>query len=197
MTAPGWYPDPSGAPGQQRYWDGHAWSQVSIPAAADKVAKSNKRNGLILAGLVVIGIIGVLVFSSIGKSGTFDPGMNATVSDGKFDFRVTDVQVGLTIPFNKPRGQWIVVTMTVANTGNREQSFMVANQKLIGSNGAQYEADWVAAAPINDENALSLTLAPGFKATYKLPFDLPPGVSPERIELHDSMFSGGVTVKLH
>jgi uncharacterized protein DUF2510 len=27
--APGWYPDPSGAPGQ-RYWDGIAWTDVRI-----------------------------------------------------------------------------------------------------------------------------------------------------------------------
>ncbi len=26
MATPGWYPDPSGAPGQHRYWDGSAWS---------------------------------------------------------------------------------------------------------------------------------------------------------------------------
>ena len=26
MATPGWYPDPSGAPGRYRYWDGSAWS---------------------------------------------------------------------------------------------------------------------------------------------------------------------------
>lgn len=31
-TAAGWYPDPSGA-GGQRYWDGMAWSDVSVPYA--------------------------------------------------------------------------------------------------------------------------------------------------------------------
>ena len=28
---PGWYPDPGGAPGQFRYWDGQAWSQALSP----------------------------------------------------------------------------------------------------------------------------------------------------------------------
>jgi uncharacterized protein DUF2510 len=26
VTAPGWYPDPAGRPGQQRYWDGTSWT---------------------------------------------------------------------------------------------------------------------------------------------------------------------------
>ena len=32
---PGWYPDPSGAPQQQRWWDGTQWSQTTqaVPAA--------------------------------------------------------------------------------------------------------------------------------------------------------------------
>ena len=33
MTAPGWYPDPSGD-GNQRYWDGNAWGPVAPPPAA-------------------------------------------------------------------------------------------------------------------------------------------------------------------
>jgi Domain of unknown function (DUF4352)/Protein of unknown function (DUF2510) len=195
MTAPGWYPDPSGAPGQQRYWDGRQWSQAAIPSTGNAGGSSN-RTGLVLVVLIVVAVIGFVAFSSISKTGVLDAGMDTTVSDGKFSFSVTDVDTGVAIPLNTPRGQWVVVTMTVGNSGDREQSFMVANQKLIGSNGAEYEADWVAAAPINDENALSLSLGPGFSATYRLPFDLPYGVTPERMELHDSMFSGGVKVNL-
>ncbi|WP_084635077.1 DUF2510 domain-containing protein [Propionicicella superfundia] len=28
MSQPGWYPDPGGAPGQFRYWDGTTWSPI-------------------------------------------------------------------------------------------------------------------------------------------------------------------------
>jgi hypothetical protein len=31
VPAPGWYPDPSGAPGQQRYWDGQQWTVHAPP----------------------------------------------------------------------------------------------------------------------------------------------------------------------
>jgi TM2 domain-containing membrane protein YozV len=32
VTAAGWYPDPSGPPGQRRYWDGGQWSSHIDPA---------------------------------------------------------------------------------------------------------------------------------------------------------------------
>lgn len=31
MSQPGWYPDPSGQPGQFRYWNGQTWSQQTTP----------------------------------------------------------------------------------------------------------------------------------------------------------------------
>lgn len=31
MSTPGWYPDPGGAPGQFRYWDGSAWAATTSP----------------------------------------------------------------------------------------------------------------------------------------------------------------------
>ena len=36
MSTPGWYPDPGGAPGKVRYWDGQAWSSqlADAPSAA-------------------------------------------------------------------------------------------------------------------------------------------------------------------
>ncbi|MGY5882801.1 DUF2510 domain-containing protein [Modestobacter lacusdianchii] len=32
MPAPGWYPDPDGAPGLVRWWNGQVWSDVTTPA---------------------------------------------------------------------------------------------------------------------------------------------------------------------
>lgn len=200
MTTPaGWYPDPSGAPGN-RYFDGQQWTQHHVPPTG-KGPKTKPIVWVLVAVLVVGGIGVMLLKERFEKTGTLIPGMevgmNESASDGKFTFRVTDVTTTRgAVGFSKPRGQWAIVTVVVTNTGREEQSFMVANQKLIGSNGAEYEADWVAGAGINDENALSLHLGPGFSTTMRLPFDIPLSVSPERIELHDSAFSGGVTVSL-
>lgn len=41
LPAPGWYPDPSGAP-RQRYFDGHAWVEHYAPLAAESAdARTN------------------------------------------------------------------------------------------------------------------------------------------------------------
>lgn len=32
MSAPGWYPDPAGAPDTLRYWDGSSWGETTVPA---------------------------------------------------------------------------------------------------------------------------------------------------------------------
>ncbi len=59
MAEPGWYPDPEGAPGRYRYWDGRRWGADSVdgppdhllPAGAD--TGSGPRHGGRTAGLVV------------------------------------------------------------------------------------------------------------------------------------------------
>jgi hypothetical protein len=65
-TPAGWYPDPSGAPGQ-RYWDGTAWTDHEAPPTAAQPQPATEvlahvappRNGLGLAALI-LGIIGAI-----------------------------------------------------------------------------------------------------------------------------------------
>jgi Protein of unknown function (DUF2510) len=80
--APGWYPDPSGKPGQM-YWDGRGW-QTAIPAAS-----RSKRNWLIALMVVLLiaaagtGVVLHHVLSSKATGGELvltrasDPGANA------------------------------------------------------------------------------------------------------------------------
>ena len=65
-TSAGWYPDPSGAPGQ-RYFDGTNWTPSYVPLApqrADAPAATAPRPGInwklligVLGGILAIGII--------------------------------------------------------------------------------------------------------------------------------------------
>lgn len=57
----GWYPDPTGKPGQ-KYWDGQAWSDIpapDIPATlnADIVEHDETRSGNKLAALIIGGFL--------------------------------------------------------------------------------------------------------------------------------------------
>ena len=60
MSTPGWYPDPSGAPGQ-RYWNGTNWTEA--PPAPTQQSASKEKN---IPGLIalILGIIG-FVFACI------------------------------------------------------------------------------------------------------------------------------------
>jgi hypothetical protein len=126
------------------------------------------------------------------------PGINQPVRDGKFEFVVTDVST----PANwygdpRPRGQWMIATMTVTNTGDKPQSFFVQNQKLIDTAGREYAADSMAALSMNrDDNAMVIDMNPGFSITAKVPFDVPPGTQVSAVEVHDSALSGGARVKV-
>lgn len=60
-TAPGWYPDPSGAP-QSRWWDGTTWTDRTAPAGAPAVAPAKKKHTVrnVILGLVLLFILGVV-----------------------------------------------------------------------------------------------------------------------------------------
>ncbi|MEL4359054.1 MULTISPECIES: DUF2510 domain-containing protein [unclassified Luteococcus] len=70
MSMPGWYPDPAGAPGRFRYWDGSAWSaettdnpgQTRPVAFAAPTGGRDERGGkgpliALLAGLLVLALL--------------------------------------------------------------------------------------------------------------------------------------------
>ena len=83
-----------------------------------------------------------------------------------------------------------------AGTRRETQPFFPNNHKFFDSEGREYVGDATAAAWVN---ALGWTadLNPGSAVNVKVPFDVPPGLRPESIELHDSAFSQGMSVKLN
>jgi len=214
MTAPwsppGWYPNPDGG-GGRRYWDGYQRTVTMPPAARANSGMSTKQKWWI-AGAVAAPVLLVAVVGTIGQvtdgtkydvaatqSGSQSAApMGSTVSDGKFSFRVTGVtrstQGSL---LSSPRGEYVVVSMIVSNTGNEPQTFFSNNQKLFDASGREYEADAMAASTFNNSaSGWMEALNPGFAINVNVPFDVPPGTQPVRVELHDSAFSGGAAVQL-
>lgn len=129
--------------------------------------------------------------------------LNTPVRDGKFEFVVHSVQPGLAQvgdnPFlqQKAQGQFVIVTLSVQNIGDRAQGFSPGNQKLIDADGRSFESDSSAQIALDDSGIpLWDNINPGNTVSVKLVYDMPQTAAPARIELHDSMFSGGVTVNL-
>lgn len=191
------------------------------PAPPPPVKKSRKWLWIVLGVLVVIGIIigatsgGETAEDSADSSSSTSEngnksddkgktaGLNTPVRDGKFEFTVTGVESGLSEVGDNPylteqaQGQFVVVTLTVSNTGDKPQSFSPSEQKLKDSQGRTFESDSTAQIALGDTDiAVWDSINPGNSVDVKLVFDMPKDATAQSLELHDSMFSDGVTVNL-
>ncbi|MEU6565275.1 DUF4352 domain-containing protein [Nocardia nova] len=128
--------------------------------------------------------------------------VGAEVRDGKFAFVVTDVQTGLKEIGDNPylertaQGMYTIVTMTVHNTSDVPRGFSPGNQDLYDAQNRKFGNDAAAAINLKADTSLYADINPGNTITAKVVFDLPADTQPDRIVLHDSMFSGGATVSL-
>lgn len=127
----------------------------------------------------------------------------SAVRDGKFEFRVLGIesatQAGdLSNPYMiaEAQGEFVIVTLSVQNIGDVPQSYFGANQKLIDTAGREYGSDSEASLWMNNEGAIMSDINPGNSIQVRAAFDVPPGTVPAELELHDSAFSGGVSVRL-
>jgi hypothetical protein len=210
---PGWYPDPSGKP-DQRFWDGNAWAPEGSPQAQQAIKKTKRWPWVIgvIAALVVV----VALSGNGPKDGTDNDSANSIASmsspvaalgddnaatgvelpaaDGMFDFVVTGIDhastIGDGIWQEEAKGEFVIVRLNVTNTGDEARTFFSGNQHLI-VNGNKYDATTVVGGDVDSEN-----INPGLGIDTSVTFDVPLGSQADAIELHDSMFSGGVTVNL-
>lgn len=192
---------------------------TTVPGPAPQVPAEPKK-GMSTTKKVLIGagaaLAAVVVFGALAGSGADDTdsgasgdgtvatqeaaaGIGDTVSDGNFDFTVDEVEslgtsVGDDIFGETAQGEYVGVTVTVTNTGDEPQSWFDDNQTLI-IDGKEYAADSMATLTVNSEGFYE-EINPGNSMTITLVYDVPAGSAPSAIELHDSAFSGGVTVQL-
>ncbi|WP_328459438.1 DUF4352 domain-containing protein [Actinoplanes sp. NBC_00393] len=130
------------------------------------------------------------------------PGLNDPARDGKFEFTVTKVKcrvnkVGTNLLGQKAQGEFCLIDIKVKNIGKEAQLFTDSAQKAFDAKKVEYSPDSSAAIYANGESQLLLEeINPGNSAKGKLVFDVPEGTKLTSLELHDSIFSGGVTVNL-
>jgi hypothetical protein len=130
------------------------------------------------------------------------PHIGQVAKDGKFAFTITSVQCGVTslgsddlTKSASPGSSWCLATMTVKAYQSHAQSFFTTNQYAIDKKGRQLSADsdgsfYIAA----DQNVDGESINPGISITAVVPFQVATGDTISKFILHDSAFSGGVTV---
>lgn len=129
------------------------------------------------------------------------PGLNDAVRDGKFEFTVKKVdcgktKIGSSMLGTKAQGQFCLVSVKVENIGDEAQSMFGDNQLMFDQEGREFSADTEAAIYLDNAQTLWEEINPGNSINGVVVFDVPKNAVPESIELHDSMFSDGVTVSL-
>jgi hypothetical protein len=128
--------------------------------------------------------------------------MGQEVRDGSFAFVVTGVEPGVRTLGNgawssTAQGEYVQVRVTVTNIGDEAQTFSDSSQKLIDAQGRQFDAaTGVAVMYVPDSEAFLNNINPGNSVNGVLVFDVPRGLAPAAVDLHDSPFSGGVSVAL-
>jgi hypothetical protein len=128
-------------------------------------------------------------------------GIGVPVSDGKFTFTVDKFNCGATsigsgFLKTKAQGEFCIADMTVKNTGTESQRMDQSSQYLfIGSNKLTCSTDVIMSSKKAGAFFLS-DINPGNSVSGIIVWDVPKGQTPDSIELHDSMFSGGVEVEL-
>lgn len=128
------------------------------------------------------------------------PGLGDKARDGMFEFKVTKTSkkssVGDDLIGEKAQGVFLLVHVKVKNIGNSARTFDALSQSLFDAQGREFSADAAAGIYLEDSNAFLNEINPGNSVKGVVVFDVPKDARPTEIELHDSPFSGGVTVRL-
>jgi hypothetical protein len=173
--------------------------------------------GVAVLVAVLVGAFLVIVSRSLGDQGTTPgsaaggsapsasaapkvPGVGDAVRDGKFEFRVTGTRtagrLGNDWINTTPDGTFLLVSVTVRNVSDEGKTFVSLAQKLHDTQGRDYTADPRATLYLWQVSNLVDRLEPGDTVRGTIVFDLPAGARPARVELHDSLLSDGVDVRL-
>jgi hypothetical protein len=124
------------------------------------------------------------------------PGPQAT--DGGLTFAVTGVETAPSVQYQDApvektaQGEFLIVHMTVLNSGDAQATYLGTLQKL-KAGGTTYSIDDEATFYLNGGLA---ELNPGDTADVAIAFDVPPGTTPESLEVHGDPISAGVEVPL-
>jgi hypothetical protein len=115
------------------------------------------------------------------------------VTDGALQFVVNSITQTPTINSEyatyTANGVYMIVDLTVTNVGDAQANYSGINQKLIiGTEQYTYAGEPTFAIAHNPQ----ATLNPGLSVKATIAYDVPVGLNPTRIELHEEQLSPGV-----
>jgi Domain of unknown function (DUF4352) len=145
-----------------------------------------------VGALLVVPVAVLLASCGMFHTTSAPAGTGQEVLDGKFAFIVSQVDTSPTFGQTRAHGEYVIVSMAVRNVGTEAQFFDMAAQRLKDSVGRVYSASFMDPPFLEEVNNLN----PGLQVSVKLAFDVPPGVRPTQIVLHESASSHGAPVKL-
>ena len=139
-------------------------------------------------------------------AGSTAAGIGDKVRDGKFEFVVTrlshaksvgDTSMGLG---DTAQGRYTILHIRVTNIGSESQTLDDSSQYVYDAAGRKFSADSSADIDLGGASGQNSTwfedINPGNTVQGRIAFDLPASDKAVKAELHDSIFSGGVTVSL-
>ena len=126
------------------------------------------------------------------------------VRDGKFQFTITSVSHAKTAGDTadglgaSAQGKYTILHVTVTNIGSQPQTLDDSSQYVYDASGRKYDASTNADIYLNgsSDSVFLNDINPGNTVKGKIAFDMPAGVKAVKAELHDSAFSGGISVSL-
>ncbi|MEP7192521.1 MAG: DUF4352 domain-containing protein [Actinomycetota bacterium] len=129
--------------------------------------------------------------------------LGQSVRDGRFSFTVTSpASYGNTLTsrlgtVEKAQGAFVIIRVDVTNIGYQPLTLTATNQFAVSDDGQRFATSPAITAMAGAEAIFLEKINPGHtvKDAHML-FDVPPGTVITSLELHDSVSSAGVKVKL-
>lgn len=125
------------------------------------------------------------------------------VRDGTFAFTVTSVESPRKTITNRAggvqtaQGMFVIIRLNVTNIGYDPRSLTATDQFLISDKGQRFATSATISSLAGAETIFLKRVNPGHTVNgAPMLFDVPPGTTIASIELHDSMSSTGVKVRL-
>jgi hypothetical protein len=146
--------------------------------------------GVIAAGILATGCDDSTPRTEYGSAPTV--ALNEVVDVGSFAFTVTNVELGQPkIGTRTAQGTFAVVDITVENIGDGLRTVYCQNQILKDLAGRRYENG----VTVGDGDDM-IGIKPGDRVDFQCAFDLPVGTLTGAVELHDTAYTAGATVRV-